>query len=135
MGKFNRKASLLREMKGQKLSKFVKLPPINSNNLPKPEKLLPDYGEYLLNSGFDETKPIMISIGQYMIAQDAPQEWQLQGVLDNAYVFSILTNLEQGRQIKRDNPHNFECRLSPKDEFKDQWGNRIIPLRLIRILD
>lgn len=131
MGKSNRKASLLREMKGQKPSKFSS----TNRKLRKPDNLLPDYGEYLLNSGFDETKSIIISIDQYMIVQDAPQEWQLQGVLDNAYVFSILTNLEQGRQIKRDNSHNFDCRLSPKDEFKDQWGNRIIPLRLVRILD
>ena len=131
MGKSNRKSSLLREMKGQKPIKFSS----TNRKLPKPDNLLPDYGEYLLNFGFDETKPIMISIGQYMIVQDIPQQCQLQGVLDNAYIFSILTNLEQGSQIKRDNPHNFECRLSPKDEFKDRWGNRIIPLRLIRILD
>ncbi|MEM7578431.1 MAG: hypothetical protein AAF316_01025 [Cyanobacteria bacterium P01_A01_bin.80] len=134
MGKSNRKANLLREMKGGKPQKFIKLPPINKK-LPKPDDLLPDYGEYLLNSGFDETKPITISIENYMIVQDAPQEWQLQGVIGDAYVFSILTNLEQGRQIKRDNSHCFECRLSPKDEFKDQWGNRIIPLRLVKILD
>ncbi|MEM7592357.1 MAG: hypothetical protein AAF383_12685 [Cyanobacteria bacterium P01_A01_bin.83] len=125
MGKSNRKASLLKEMKGQK--------PLNKK-FPNPDDLLPDYGEYLLNFGFDETKPIMISAARYMLVQDAPQEWQLQGVLDNAYVFSILTNLEQGKQIKRDNPHVFECRLSPKDEFKDQSGNRVIPLRLVKIL-
>lgn len=136
MGKLSRRSKLLAEMRGEKHDPgaFIKLDPIKKVP-PKPEKMLADYGLHLHNRGVDENKQFVLHVEHYMVAQDAPGEWQLTGGINDDFLFSILMGDEEGKQVKSTNPHTFDVRLSPKDKFTDHWGNEIVPFRLKEILD
>lgn len=121
-----KKSRLLREMRGQKAK-------------PKPDKkFLPDYGEHLLSQGLTENQDIHISFsGQFLLAHDKPDEWQLSAIIDNSFCMSLLMDNETGERIKKDVPHSMmlKARVSPDDSFCDRMNNKVIPLRLLELLE
>lgn len=112
-------------LKDKKSETPVKLPP--------PEKLSKDYGLHSLNLGYKDS--MTFHIENYSIANDLPGQWHMQFAVGDDFITSVLMDDTQGRYVKKNNPHCFKVKLSPNEEFKDTWGNRVVPFRVVKILD
>jgi hypothetical protein len=117
--------SFLKGKKSEKSEKTVKLPP--------PEKLSKDYGLHSLENGHRDS--MTFHVEYYSIANDLPGQWHMQFAVEDDFITSVLADNKQGEYIKRNNPHCFKVKLSPSEEFKDRWGNRVVPFRVVEILD
>ena len=104
----------------------------------RPQKVLKDFGLHLLEShpeNNSEFKPMNFHVENYLIFKDHSKQYHMQFVFGDDFIGSVLMNRRQGRYAKNNNSHCFVAKLSPTEEFKDSWNNRIIPFRLINFLD